>query len=94
MPRTMYNPSGWGKGGVEKGDRVPGRLVAKADRLADAASEAALAAGQPAPYMPLAPLIMQYGYDIIAKATAAALPKGCNMSECQAGTWFWLRGSA
>lgn len=44
MPRTMHIPVAGGKGGVEKGDRVPGRLVAKADKLADAANEAALAA--------------------------------------------------
>lgn len=44
--------------------------------------------------MTSAPLIMQSGYDIIEKATATALPKGYNMSEYQAGTWFWLRGSA
>jgi hypothetical protein len=48
--------------------------------------------GQPL-YMPSAPLV-QYGYDIIEKATGPALPKGYNMSEYQAGTRVWLRGSA
>lgn len=77
-----------------KGDRVPGRLVARADKLADAENAAAVSSGKRPPYMPSAPDMVQYGYDIIEQGTAAALPPGYSMAEYQAATWIWLRGSA
>ena len=78
----------------QKGDRIPGYLVARADKLADAANDAARAAGHPEPYLPSAPLMVQHGYDILESATAAALPEGYKMADYQAGMWVWLRGSA
>ena len=78
----------------QKGDRIPGYLVARADKLADAANDAARAAGRPEPYLPSAPLMVQHGYDILESATAAALPEGYKMADYQAGMWVWLRGSA
>jgi hypothetical protein len=77
-----------------KGDQIPGYLVARADKLADEANAAAKALGRPEPYLPSAPLMVQYGYDIIESSTAAALPKGYEMADYQAGMWVWLRGSA
>lgn len=78
----------------QKGDQIPGYLVARADKLADEANAAARALGHPEPYLPSVPLMVQYGYDIIESATAAALPKGYEMADYQAGMWVWLRGSA
>ena len=77
----------------KKGEQIPDYLVARADKLADEANEIARAAGLPEPYMPSAPLMVQYGYDIIESATATALPPGYTMDEYQAGMWIWLRGS-
>lgn len=76
----------------QKGDRIPSYLVDRADALADAANDAARAAGRRQPYLPSPGLMVANGYDILERTAAETLPEGFAVDQYQAGLWIWLRG--
>lgn len=77
----------------QKGDRIPSYLVDRANELADAANDAARAAGRRQPYLPNPGLMVAHGYDILEASAVESLPAGYTVDQYQAGQWIWLRGS-
>jgi hypothetical protein len=84
-----------GKVKYAAGARVSWKDVQRADKLADAANDAARAIGQVEPYMPNSGLMVTHGYDIVEGGMRKALEGVDDLlpDQYQAALWVQVRGT-